>query len=523
MKRRLRILLSRFTLVALTIIALFLAGFLVVAGAFYLLKLILEAVFVSSAEWIDLIFRAVGWIIVVATAIHIINRNMMPEAKVLWLLCIVAFNAFGVAIYAVFSYNRPSRRQRKKFLLLKEEAHKFTRPTLSKEELVSGMGRWAAVSRALYTKNEHAVVYRGTDTTYYPTGEDFFRHFLFDLQRAKKYIFLEYFIIEYGVMWGAVLDILKAKAAEGVEVRVLYDDIGSMGYVRAGYYKYLRKQGIKCYKFNSFVPVVSNFHNNRDHRKIAVIDGQVAYTGGINLADEYINVKQPYGNWKDTAVRLEGEGAKSLLFMFLRFWDLCSGETEDFSRFLPEESGVQGEGFVQPYGDSPLDDEIVAENVYLDILNQARDYVYIFTPYLIVDHEMQSALCLAAKRGVDVRIVTPGIPDKKMVFQLTRSYYPVLLKAGVRIYEYTPGFLHAKSYVCDDEIAVVGTINMDYRSLYLHFECGTYFYRNPIVADVKRDSLNTMEKSREITLKDTRQGFLGGLLSAVLRVLSPLL
>ena len=212
MKRRLRILLSRFTLVALTIIALFLAGFLVVAG--------LEAVFVSSAEWIDLIFRAVGWIIVVAAAIHIINRNMMPEAKVLWLLCIVAFNAFGVAIYAVFSYNRPSRRQRKKFLALKEEAHKFTRPTLSKEELVSGMGRWAAVSRALYTKNEHAVVYRGTDTTYYPTGEDFFRHFLFDLQRAKKYIFLEYFIIEYGVMWGAVLDILKAKAAEGVEVRV---------------------------------------------------------------------------------------------------------------------------------------------------------------------------------------------------------------------------------------------------------------------------------------------------------------
>lgn len=212
--------------------------------------------------------------------------------------------------------------------------------------------------------------------------------------------------------------------------------------------------------------------------------------------------------------------------MFLRMWNSMRRTDVSYDPYRPSvwhPEPFEGEGFVQPYGDSPLDDEILAENVYLDILNQARDYVYIFTPYLIVDHEMQSALCLAAKRGVDVRIVTPGIPDKKMVFQLTRSYYPVLLKAGVRIFEYTPGFLHAKSYVCDDEIAVVGTINMDYRSLYLHFECGTYFYRNPIVADVKRDSLNTMEKSREITLKDTRQGFFGSLFCAVLRVFSPLL
>ena len=496
MKRRLRILLSRFTLVALTIIALFLAGFLVVAGAFYLLKLILEAVFVSSAEWIDLIFRAVGWIIVVATAIHIINRNMMPEAKVLWLLCIVAFNAFGVAIYAVFSYNRPSRRQRKKFLALKEEAHKFTRPTLSKEELVSGMGRWAAVSRALYTKNEHAVVYRGTDTTYYPTGEDFFRHFLFDLQRAKKYIFLEYFIIEYGVMWGAVLDILKAKAAEGVEVRVLYDDIGSMGYVRAGYYKYLRKQGIKCYKFNPFVPVVSNFHNNRDHRKIAVIDGQVAYTGGINLADEYINVKQPYGNWKDTAVRLEGEGAKSLLFMFLRFWDLCSGETEDFSRFLPEESGVQGEGFVQPYSDGPIPlyGRHLGEDLYINILSVAEKYVWIMTPYLILDYRMREALVSAAARGVDVRIVVPHIPDKKTAFALTRSNYMALIKGGVKIYEYLPGFVHAKSFLADDVASVVGTINLDYRSLMHHYENAVFMYRTAANAELKADYEATFKK-----------------------------
>ena len=349
MKRRLRILLSRFTLVALTIIALFLAGFLVVAGAFYLLKLILEAVFVSGAEWIDLIFRAVGWIVVVATAIHIINRNMMPEAKVLWLLCIVAFNAFGVAIYAVFSYNRPSRRQRKKFLGAQGGGAQVHPP----DALGRGAhgGAWGAgrrVSRALSVRRTStpSSTAASADERTSRRAKIFSATSSSTLQRAKKYIFLEYFIIEYGVMWGAVLDVLKAKAAEGVEVRVLYDDIGSMGYVRAGYYKYLRRQGIKCYKFNPFVPVVSNFHNNRDHRKIAVIDGQVAYTGGINLADEYINVKQPYGNWKDTAVRLEGEGAKSLLLHVPALLGPCAAaRRRTFRASCPKRAAVpQGEG-----------------------------------------------------------------------------------------------------------------------------------------------------------------------------------
>ena len=525
MKRRLRILLSRFTLVALTIIALFLAGFLAVAGAFYLLKLILEAVFVNGAEWIDLIFRAVMWIVVVATAIHIINRNMMPEAKVLWLLCIVAFNAFGVAIYAVFSYNRPSRRQRKKFLVLKEEAHKFTRPMLSEGDLKAEMGRWAGVSRALSVKNEHAVVYRHTQTKYFPTGEDFFRHFLFDLQRAKKYIFLEYFIIEYGVMWGSVLDILRAKAAAGVEVRVLYDDIGSMGYVRAGYYKYLRKQGIKCHKFNPFVPVVSNFHNNRDHRKIAVIDGEVAYTGGINLADEYINVKQPYGNWKDTAVRLEGEGAKSLLFMFLRFWDLCSGETEDFSRFLPEESALPaGEGLVQPYSDGPvpLYGRHLGEDLYINILSVAEKYVWIMTPYLILDYRMREALVSAAARGVDVRIVVPHIPDKKTAFALTRSNYMALIKGGVKIYEYTPGFVHAKSFLADDEVSVVGTINLDYRSLMHHYENAVLMYRTAANAELKADYEATFKKCALQTEEDAKKSVVWRGMCEILKAFAPL-
>ena len=266
--------------------------------------------------------------------------------------------------------------------------------------------------------------------------------------------------------------------------------------------------------------------NNRDHRKIVVIDGHTAFSGGVNLADEYINEKVRFGHWKDTGFMLKGEAVWNYTVMFLRMWNAHRRTDADYEAFRPHvwhPEAFEGQGFIQPYSDSPLDDERLGENVYLNILNRAKDYVYIFTPYLIVDHEMQTALCLAAKRGVNVRIMTPGIPDKKTIFQLTRSYYPVLLKAGVRIYEYTPGFLHAKSFVCDDESAVVGTINMDYRSLYLHFECGTFFYRNPLVMDVKRDSLATMEKGREITLSDTRQGFFGSLFCAVLRVFSPLL
>ena len=526
MKRRLRILLSRFTLVALTIIALFLAGFLVVWGAFYVLQLLLEVVITDGAWWIDLISSVVRWLLLVATAIHIINRNMMPEAKVLWLLCIVALSVFGVAVYVVFSYNRPSRRQRKKFLALKQEAHKFTKPMLSPEELKESLGRWAGVSRALYTKNEHAVVYSNTATQYYPMGEDFFRHFLYDLHSAKKYIFLEYFIIEYGEMWGSVLEILKKKVEEGVEVRVLYDDIGSMGYVRAGYYKYLRKQGIKCYKFNPFVPVVSNFHNNRDHRKIAVIDGKVAYTGGINLADEYINVKQPYGVWKDTAVRLEGEGAKSLLFMFLRFWDLCSGETEDFARWLPEESDLKitGEGFVQPYSDGPIPlyGRHLGEDLYINILSVAKDYVWIMTPYLIIDYRMREALVSAAARGVDVRIVVPHIPDKKTAFALTRSNYMALIQGGVKIYEYLPGFVHAKSFLADDDVSVVGTINLDYRSLMHHYENAVFMYRTAANEELKADYLATFEKCALQTEEDAKKSVVWRGVCEILKAFAPL-
>lgn len=267
--------------------------------------------------------------------------------------------------------------------------------------------------------------------------------------------------------------------------------------------------------------------NNRDHRKIFVVDGAVGFTGGINLADEYINEVKRFGYWKDTGVRIEGEAVWSLTSMFLSMWNYIVHSTEDYSRFMPaqhQKAPFENDGFVQPYGDSPLDHENVGENIYLNIINRAKNYVYIFTPYLIIDHEMLTALCNAAKDGVDVRIVTPGIPDKKMIFLLTQSYYAPLIQSGVKIYQYTPGFIHAKCFVCDDEIATVGSVNLDFRSLYLHFECGVFFYRSAVVAQVKEDCLNTFVCSEQMTAEFCRNRPVPvRLLQSVLRLLAPLL
>ncbi len=423
-------------------------------------------------------------------------------------------------------HKRPSKGMRRR---LDAECSRTEKELVQEEAVLDKLGEMDGRVRgsAYYLAETGGYpVWDHTLATYYKIGEEYYASLLAELKKAEHFIFMEFFIVGEGKMWDSILEVLEEKAAAGVDVRFVYDDLGCVSLLPSAYSRILESKGIKSFAFNPFVPLWSLVMNNRDHRKIAVIDGHTAFSGGINLADEYINEKERFGHWKDTGFMLKGEAVWNYTVMFLRMWNAYRHTDESYEPFRPHAwhpEAFEGEGFIQPYSDSPLDDERLGENVYLNILNQAKDYVYIFTPYLIVDHEMQTALCLAAKRGVDVRIMTPGIPDKKTIFQLTRSYYPVLLKAGVRIYEYTPGFLHAKSFVCDDEAAVVGTINMDYRSLYLHFECGTFFYQNPLVMDVKRDSLTTMEKGREIALSDTRQGFFGSLFCAVLRVFSPLL
>lgn len=473
------------------------------------------------SSWITTAFTALS----IAIVLYIIGKDDNSAYKIGWIVLIMTLPLFGGLLYLFLGDKKPSRNMRRKL----NAQHDVFKDTLIQEgELQDRLGKVhgrAAGTFQYVRRVSDFPAYENTDVTYYPSGEEMFVDMLEELRQAKHFIFLEYFIVAEGKMWETILEILKQKAEEGLDVRMIYDDMGCLTLLPGGYYAGLEKYGIKCMAFNHVIPFFSLVMNNRDHRKILDIDGHTAFTGGINLADEYINEKVRFGYWKDTGVRLKGDGVWNFTEMFLEMWNAFRKEDTDISCFKPHvhhPEPFEGKGFVQPYTDSPLDNETIAENVYLDILHQAKKYVYIFTPYLIVDDVMRNALCTAAKRGVDVRIVTPAIPDKPTIFRLTRSNYPPLLRAGIRIFEYTPGFIHAKSYICDDEFGVVGSVNMDFRSLYLHFECATLLYRTSGLAELKKDSLETIEASREITLKDCKQGIIGGLFDSVLRVFAPL-
>lgn len=367
-------------------------------------------------------------------------------------------------------------------------------------------------------------IYKNNRVEYFESGERAFETITKELKKAKKFIFLEYFIIADGEMWQEILKILEEKASQGVDVRLIYDDIGCVGTLPKNYDKYLESKGIKCICFNRLKLILSVVMNNRDHRKIMVIDGNVSFSGGINLADEYINKKSRCGYWKDNAIMIKGEATWNFTLMFLEIWNAYRNESRDYNEFKPVlKEKCDNIGYVCPYGENPIDNEIVGENIYLNIINQAKRYVYIFTPYLIIDNEMISALTLASKRGVDVKIVTPGIPDKKIVFYLTRSYYEMLIENGVKIYEYTPGFIHGKVFLCDDEIATVGSLNLDYRSLYLHFECGVYLYNTNCICDIKKDLLNSINVSNKVEKEDCKSGIFKALFQAILRIFAPLM
>lgn len=363
-------------------------------------------------------------------------------------------------------------------------------------------------------------------------GEDKFASMLSEIAAAKHFIFLEYFIVQKGRMWDTILDLLIQKVKEGVEVRMLYDDLGCLFTLPGGYYKTLRRYGIKAYACNPFVPVLTPYLNNRDHRKILVIDGHTGYTGGINLADEYINEYEKYGHWKDTAVMLKGPAVESLTAMFLEMWDVTAKCHEDFEAFsfarygneITLSDSVDRTGLVSPYCDTPIDDELVGENVYFNLIGAATDYLYIMTPYLILDHDMVMALSNAAKRGVDVRIMTPHVEDKWYAHLVTQSYYAELIAAGIQIYEYTPGFVHAKIFVSDDVTATVGTVNLDFRSLYLHYECGVWMHKTDCIADIKADYLNTLTRCQRMSAADiAAQPLWKRLLRPLLRSFAPLM
>ena len=455
----------------------------------------------------------------------IINSKSNPAYKIAWLIPILLFPVFGGLVYLLFGSDRTGRYLRKKLQGIGTEMDNV----IGEAHRRSGAEQLPpdAANQSRYISHcAYCPPYQNTTTEYLPLGEVKFERMVEELKKAKHYIFLEYFIIQEGKMWNTILDILRQKAAEGVDVRVIYDDMGCIMILPTGYDRTLEQMGIKCRIFNPFVPILSSRFNTRDHRKICVIDGNVGFTGGINLADEYINAYEKHGHWKDTSILLKGEAVFNLTVMFLSMCDYLDSTTDktDYSRYYPTVWDENAKGYVQPFADNPLDDEAVGETVYLNLINKAKRYVYITTPYLILSSEMLTALTSAAKCGVDVRIITPHIPDKWYVHAVSRSHYQPLIEAGVKIYEYTPGFIHAKTFVVDDDYAVVGTINLDYRSLYLHFECAVWMYQTPSVAQVRDDFFKTQQISQEITLEECRSlSFPRRLGRSVLRVFAPLM
>lgn len=478
----------------------------------------------------------VAWLLVyfgmlAATEIFLVFTQSEPEYKMAWMVAVAALPLIGIVLFLLFANKRVTPRQKRRLVQMMQGLRLEASNPDTKERL----SRLSLSSMAISTYIERvtgAGVYENTSVTYFPFGQDAFPVMKEELRKAKHYIFLEYFILADGRMWGDILEILKEKVLQGVDVRVVYDDMGNLGTLPVRYYEQLEKFGIKAHVFRPIKPFLNVKLNNRDHRKIMVIDGHTGFTGGINLADEYINEKSRFGVWKDNAIRLQGKAVFSLTLMFLSLWksSFDKGASIDVfyyspSRYIAEIGGFpKSDGFVQPYGDMPFDYAAVGQNVYLSIISRAKRYIYISTPYLIIDTEMESALRRAALSGVDVRILTPHIPDKKQVFRLTHSYYGRLIEAGVKIYEFTPGFVHQKAFVSDDLEAVIGTINLDYRSLYLHLENAVYLAGSSAVLALRDDFLTSFAASEEITAEKWKEmKKREGLSWPLLRLVAPLL
>lgn len=455
--------------------------------------------------------------------IRIYGKNQNAAFKMMWIILLLLAPIPGVCMYILIGHNRGTKKMQARF---KEIDPKLLAELEQNQEIVDTLqaGDYGIANQFQYIyRYGKYPVYRNTDVVFHKEAAEGLEALLADLQKAESFIFLEYHAIEEAEAFGRMKKILAERVSQGVEVRILYDDAGSVGFIDPRFVKRMEKIGVKCRVFNPVMPVLNLFMNNRDHRKIAVIDGKIGYTGGYNLADEYFNITHPYGRWKDTSVRMEGDAVKSFTIMFLGMWNAMKETDTEFEKYLSEISYTAKEqGFIQPYADMPLDDEYMGENVYMNMMKYAKHSLYIVTPYLIISDEMAREITLAAQRGVDVRIVTPGIPDKKAIYKVTRSYYGALVNRGVRIYEYTPGFIHAKQVLVDGKLAAVGTINFDYRSLYHHFENGVLMYGYEAADTIRQDFEEIFEVSREVTEEYLHHKRLT-LFQCLLRILAPLL
>ena len=455
----------------------------------------------------------------------IINNKSNPSYKIAWIVPVMIFPIFGGLFYLLYGGNKLSTREKLKMVIQNIE---MTNALKQDDEIIKKIG-----DKSIYAKNQSEYilnyakcpVYNNTETTYFKIGEEKFEALLRELKKAEKFIFLEYFIIQEGKMFNSILEILEEKAKQGVDVRLIYDDVGCIVTLPHNYKNTLEAKGIKCRVFNPIKPFFTRRLNNRDHRKIVVIDGDVGFTGGINLADEYINEYEKHGYWKDAGIMLKGDAVWNLTVMFLSMWDYIDNKEEDYIKFKPSKNKYyNSKGYVQPFDDSPLINEPIGETVYLNLINKAKDYIYINTPYLIIDNEMATALKIAAKSGVDIKIVTPYIPDKKFVHAVTKSYYESFIKDGIEIYEFTPGFMHAKTFVVDDEYGVVGSINLDFRSLYLHYECGVWLYKTESIKSMKDDYLETLKRCHKVTMDECKNtSSIRKVLRLIIRMFAPLL
>jgi cardiolipin synthase len=492
--------------------------------------LLIQIIFIFLlAGGAGLVFRYADYVlngISIFVCLYVLNKQEKSAYKLTWIFLILLFPIFGGLVYVILHTQFNPRKLQRQM----QKADRLYRPffSLPGDALPQLILKHRECLPQVRYLQEYAgfPVYAHTRTEYFASGECFFKRLMEELEKAEKYIFLEFFILRMGIMLNPIIVLLEEKARQGLDVRIIYDDLGCFMSLPSNFKEYLEQKGIKCMIFNPFKPILSSLQNNRDHRKIVSIDGKTAFTGGINLADEYINAKERFGHWKDSGIMLKGEAAWSLTLIFLHMWNLEREEQDNALPFFPWKDArcdIKSDGFIQPYADSPIDEENVGEHVYIQLINNAKEYVYINTPYLVVDDNLLSALTLSAKSGVDVRIITPHRWDKWIMAFASRSYYRQLITAGVRVYEYIQGFNHSKTFVADDKVAAVGTTNLDFRSLYLHFECGVWMYKTRAVKKIKGDFLNTIPLCREITLKDCARNAVQRVFQDVLRLFAPLM
>ncbi len=500
------------------------AFYIVVSLMLQILALFLPIIYFSQRFQVFYFFMLILSVII---AIHVCNRESDTSSKLLWVFLIMAVPIFGGATYLLFGGRKIPKALMTKDRQAYSDYKKYALQNIQTLESTNGEDYTLDKMISMAWSNGYFPVYENCKTHYYKSGEMMYEAFLKTVRQAKKYIFIETFILDHGNMWDTILEVLIQKVKEGVDVRLIYDDFGTITHLKENYEDYLNGLGIKTYSFNKIRPQLAVQMNNRDHRKMIIVDGLYAYTGGINIADEYINTKERFGYWKDMGISIEGKGVEMFTISFLQIWNYQSHQNCKYDDFLlpdKEYNSVKGQGYIIPFSDSPTDDANPGKNMHLNMLNGAVDYFWITTPYLILDAEMINALILAVNNGVDVRIVVPGIPDKKLVYEVTKSNYEYLIKKGVKIYEYTPGFIHGKVCLSDEESALVGTVNMDFRSYYTNYECGIWLYKTQCIPDIKRDLESIFEQSHCVTYEECRQvNPMVRYYRNVLRIFSPLM